>query len=99
MFFWPSTQIKRGKIECSFNYKKQRQDGQAFQVNHQAVVTLLAATAEIEALMPHPHAFSALDILAFPGIAQDQEIDKKNIKTLTSVESRTPRNIFCVTSV
>ena len=75
-----ATQIKRGKIECSFNYKKQRQDGQAFQVNHQAVVTLLAATAEIEALMPHPHAFSALDILAFPGIAQDQEIDKKNLQ-------------------
>lgn len=75
-----ATQIKRGKIECGFNYKKQPQDGQAFQVNQQAVTALLAATAEIEALMSNPQAFSALDILAFPGIQQDQEIDKETLQ-------------------
>jgi uncharacterized protein (TIGR00255 family) len=74
-------QIKRGKIECCFNYKKQRQDGQAFQVNQQAVTALLTATAEIENLMSNPHAFSALDILAFPGIQQEQEIDKETLQT------------------
>lgn len=76
-----ATQIKRGKIECSFNYKKQRTEGQAFQVNQQAVRALLAATAEIEALMSNLQAFSALDILAFPGIQQDQEIDKETLQT------------------
>ena len=72
-----ATQIKRGKIECNFNYKKQRQDGQAFQVNLQAVSALLGATAEIEKLMSNPKAFSALEILAFPGVQQEQEIDKE----------------------
>jgi uncharacterized protein (TIGR00255 family) len=73
-------QIKRGKIECSFNYKKQRQDGQAFQVNQQAVLALLAATAEIEALMAQPQPFSALEILAFPGVQQEQEQDKDSLQ-------------------
>jgi uncharacterized protein (TIGR00255 family) len=75
-----ATQIKRGKIECSFNYKKQRQDGQAFQVNQQAVLALLAATAEIEALMAQPQPFSALEILAFPGVQQEQEQDKESLQ-------------------
>jgi uncharacterized protein (TIGR00255 family) len=74
-------QIKRGKIECCFNYKKQRQDGQAFQVNQQAVRALLVATTEIESLMSNPQSFSALDILAFPGIQQEQEIDKETLQT------------------
>lgn len=75
-----AAQIKRGKIECSLNYKKQRQSGQAFQVNQQAVSSLLAAAAEIEALMINPLPFSALDVLAFPGIAQEQEIDKETLQ-------------------
>lgn len=75
-----STQIKRGKIECGFNYKKQRTDGQAFKVDQQAVSALLAATAEIESLMTKPQAFSALEILAFPGIQQEQEIEKDTLQ-------------------
>ena len=74
------TQIKRGKIECSFNYKKQRQDEQAFQINQYAVAALLAATAEIENLMSNPRTFSALDILAFPGVQQEQKIDKETLQ-------------------
>jgi uncharacterized protein (TIGR00255 family) len=70
-----SAQVKRGKIECSFNYKKQPQDGQVFQINPQAVKSLLAAVTEIENLMTSPLSFSALDILAFPGIQQEQQPD------------------------
>lgn len=69
-------QIKRGKVECSFNYKKQPQAEQAFKINLAAVRALLAATAEIEALMPAARSFSALDILAFPAIQQESETDK-----------------------
>lgn len=76
-----ASQIKRGKIECSFNYKKQRTEGQAFKVDQQAVTALLAATAEIEALMTKAQPFSALEILAFPGIQQEQEQDKDTLQT------------------
>jgi uncharacterized protein (TIGR00255 family) len=76
-----NTHIKRGKIECCFNYKKQRQDGQVFKIDQQAVKALLDATHEIENLMVSPQAFSALDILAFPGIQQEQELDKELLQT------------------
>ena len=67
--------LKRGKIECSLNYKKQF-SAQAFAVNTELVDKLLAATAEIEKRMPNPQAFSALDVLAFPGVQQENETDK-----------------------
>lgn len=69
--------ISRGKIECSLNYKKQAKDGQTFIVNTQAVASLLAATDAIEQQMSAALSFSALDVLAFPGIQQEPETDKE----------------------
>lgn len=71
--------LKRGKIECALNYKKQL-SAQSFAVNMEAVEKLLAATAEIEAHMSNPLAFSALDVLAFPGIQQENETDKEVLR-------------------
>jgi len=45
------------------------------------VRALLAATAEIEALMPTARSFSALDILAFPAIQQESETDKDALES------------------
>ncbi|MDO9103813.1 MAG: YicC/YloC family endoribonuclease [Methylovulum sp.] len=71
--------VSRGKIECTINCKKQAKDGQGFVVNMAAVSALLAASDQIEQLMPASLAFSALDILAFPGIQQEPDIDKDDI--------------------
>jgi uncharacterized protein (TIGR00255 family) len=60
--------INRGKVECTLSYKKQAKDGQSFSVNIDAVATLVAATDAIEQQMLASLAFSALDVLAFPGI-------------------------------
>ena len=74
-----AAKISRGKVECSFNYKKQAKDGQSFIVNTNAVAALLAATDAIEQQMPAALAFSALDVLAFPGIQQEPDIDKDQL--------------------
>ncbi len=71
-----SEKVNRGKIECALSYKKQDKNGQSFIINMNAVNALLAATDQIEQLMPAALAFSALDILAFPGIQQEPEADK-----------------------
>ncbi len=71
--------LKRGKIECAFNYKKQL-SAQVFAVNTEMVEKLLAATAQIEACMSNPQAFSALDVLAFPGVQQETETDKDALR-------------------
>lgn len=74
-----TAKINRGKIECSISYKKQLKDGQSFNVNMEAVAALLAATDQIEEHMLAPLSFSALDVLAFPGIQQEPVTDKNHL--------------------
>ncbi len=71
--------VSRGKIECSINSKKQAKSGQHFVIDNTAVAALLSATDQIEQQMSASLAFSALDILAFPGIQQEPEIDREDI--------------------
>jgi len=74
-----AAQISRGKVECALSYKKKLKDGQGFVVNMDAVNALLAATDQIEQLMSAALSFSALDILAFPGIQQEPLTDKEEL--------------------
>ena len=74
-----AAKINRGKIDCTLSYKKQAKDGQNFNVNIDAVTALLAATDKIEELMLAPLSFSALDVLAFPGIQQEPNTDKSHL--------------------
>ncbi|WNB76405.1 YicC/YloC family endoribonuclease [Methylomonas koyamae] len=74
-----SEKLKRGKIECCLSYKKQAGEA-SFNVNREIVQRLLAATAAIEAEMHNPQPFSALDVLAFPGVQQEQETDKEALR-------------------
>jgi uncharacterized protein (TIGR00255 family) len=73
-----SAKISRGKIECNINFKKQA-NRQSFMVDFDAVASLIAATKLIEQQMYSSMSFSALDILAFPGIQQESEIDKAEL--------------------
>lgn len=74
-----AAKIKRGKIECSIGYKKQMQEGQSLTVNMDAVNALLAATRSIEQQMPEARPFSALEVLTFPGIQQEPEVDNEQL--------------------
>ncbi len=71
--------LKRGKIECGLSYKKQP-GSQSFNVNLEIVQKLLDSAANIEALMSNPQAFSALEVLAFPGVQQESETDKEALR-------------------
>ncbi len=76
--------LKRGKIECTINYKTLDQ-AQDFQINPEAVNALLAATSTIEQNMSHAAPFSALEVLAFPGIQQQNDIDRTQLKNVILV--------------
>lgn len=73
------SQIKRGKIECIINYKKQAKNGQGFVINHDALTNLLDATEQVEVHIMSTQPFSALDVLAFPGILQEPSTDKNEL--------------------
>lgn len=72
-----SAKLSRGKIECGLSYKKQLKDGQGCVINMDAVETLLKNVRQIEALMPNPAPFSALDILAFPAVQHEAGVDRQ----------------------
>jgi uncharacterized protein (TIGR00255 family) len=74
-----AAKINRGKVECLLSYKKQAKNGAVFTINTDAVSALLAATNAIEEQMLAPLSFSALDVLAFPGIQQESDIDKEQL--------------------
>ncbi len=69
-------QIKRGKVECTLSYKKPSKQGQSFFINQDMLTALLGATTQIEQQIQTPLSFSALDVLAFPGILQEPTVDK-----------------------
>jgi uncharacterized protein (TIGR00255 family) len=71
--------INRGKVELSLSYKKQARNAPSFSFNQDAVASLLAATITIEQQMQGCLSFSALDVLAFPGIQQEPDIDKEQL--------------------
>jgi uncharacterized protein (TIGR00255 family) len=74
-----AAKISRGKIECTLTCKKLTKDSPSLFVNREAVAALLAAAQHIEAQMTGPLSFSALDVLAFPGIQQEPELDKETL--------------------
>ena len=82
--------ISRGKIECTITSKKQIKDSQSLFVNRDAVAALLTAARQIEEQMAAPQSFSALDVLAFPGIQQEPELDKDELNQgITALINRT----------
>ena len=84
-----ANKLKRGKIECTLSYKKQP-GSQNLTIHNETLDKLLAATAKIEARMHNPQGFSALDVLMFPGVQQEAEIDKALLqKNITSLLNNT----------
>jgi len=71
--------ISRGKVECSISCKKQNKDS-GFVVNQEALAALLDAASVIEQKMHSAASFSALQVLSFPGIQQEPDIDKELLK-------------------
>ncbi len=71
--------IKRGKLECNINYKYSS-ESQNLTINSQAATKLIKTISEIEALMQITQPCSALDILTFPSIQQEQVVDQKKLQ-------------------
>jgi uncharacterized protein (TIGR00255 family) len=76
-----SSSISRGKVECTITLKKQSLTGQNFYINPETIANLLAACQTIEKLMPTAMSFSALDVLAFPGVQQETELAQDAFST------------------
>ena len=74
-----SKHLKRGKVECNFSYRKDKQGEQAIEINEERLNQLLNAASKIETGMNHFQAMSPLDILRWPGIQAEFKEDMEPI--------------------
>jgi len=81
--------LKRGKVECSLFCRAVGGEEPEIRINHSLVRNVLAAASEIETIMPTRSAFSALEILKWPGVQLKVEIDWSplEVRVLGSLEA------------
>lgn len=67
--------LKRGKVECSIYLKRGSTSDSELNVNEALVRQLAARATEIAKLLPDSHALDPIDVLRWPGVVADREID------------------------
>lgn len=71
--------LNRGKIDCTLICTKKEAESAQPQVNDAALKQLLSSIKEIEGTIIDSTTYSALDILAWPGILQEEKVDGEKL--------------------
>jgi uncharacterized protein (TIGR00255 family) len=71
--------ISRGKVECTLRFVPEAQ-AQTLQVNEAFARQLIAATEQMEQLMPASQTLNPLELLRWPGVLQDVQIDMDAVR-------------------
>ncbi|SIS87328.1 YicC/YloC family endoribonuclease [Neptunomonas antarctica] len=71
--------LSRGKVECTLRFVPEEQT-QTLQVNEAFARQLLAATEQMEKLLPVSQTLNPLDLLRWPGVLQDIPMDMSAVK-------------------
>ncbi len=74
--------LKRGKLDCTLRYRPGQVQGGALSINRPLVQDLKAAAKELGALLDRPAAPTAMELLSWPGVLEQQAVD------LTPAQSR-----------
>ncbi|MEE9397012.1 MAG: YicC/YloC family endoribonuclease [Methylococcales bacterium] len=67
--------LKRGKVDCVFFYRQSDEGPSEISIDPIVTGKLLAAITEVEELMQVSKAFSALDLMTWPGVMREPGID------------------------
>lgn len=67
--------LKRGKVECSIFLKRGISSSQELNVNDALVQQIAARATEIAKLLPESNALDPIDVLRWPGVVAEPEID------------------------
>jgi uncharacterized protein (TIGR00255 family) len=65
-------QLRRGKVDCSINYRRPAGSAGALEIDSGALERLLAAVRLVAHTMPQAAAVNALDVLRWPGVVRDE---------------------------
>ncbi len=67
--------LKRGKVECAFHFRRAIDASVDMEINEQLVAILSGRLAELLAALPNPAPVDAVDILRWPGVVQQPDLD------------------------
>ena len=69
------SRLKRGKVDCSLHIRRSGGAAAALEINEQLVRQIGARIDEIAALLPATQAVDPVDILRWPGVVEEPQID------------------------
>jgi uncharacterized protein (TIGR00255 family) len=67
--------LKRGKVECTLYLRRGGSASSELSVNQALVEQLAARASEISRLLPESHALDPIDVLRWPGVVTEREIE------------------------
>jgi uncharacterized protein (TIGR00255 family) len=70
-----SARLGRGKLDCSLRFSPAAGAGGSLRLNRRYLEQILAAGREVETLLGQPAEPNAFDLLRWPGVIQEQEVD------------------------
>ncbi len=76
--------VKRGKVECSMHLRRALHENEQLTLNEELVRQLSARVQELSGLLPETRALDPVDVLRWPGVVQEPEIDVEPLFTATS---------------
>jgi uncharacterized protein (TIGR00255 family) len=76
--------VKRGKVECSLHLRRAFHENEELKLNQELVRQLSARVDELSGLLPETHALDPIDVLRWPGVVQEPEIDTEPLFAATS---------------
>lgn len=76
--------VKRGKVECSLHLRRAFHASDELKLDQQLVRQISARIAELSDLLPETRALDPIDVLRWPGVVQEPEIDTEPLFTATS---------------
>ncbi len=76
--------VKRGKVECSLHLRRAFHASDELKLDQQLVQQISARVAELSDLLPETRALDPIDVLRWPGVVQEPEIDTEPLFTSTT---------------
>jgi len=76
--------VKRGKVECSLHLRRTPHDNEELKLDRELVRQLSARVQELSDLLPETQPLDPVDVLRWPGVVQEPEIDTEPLFAATS---------------
>jgi uncharacterized protein (TIGR00255 family) len=76
--------VRRGKVECSLHLRRALRKNEQLTLNEELVRQLSARVQELSGVLPETRALDPVDVLRWPGVVEEPELDVEPLFAATS---------------